>query len=183
MMMSLTTTITSIRMDLTAAALHHGIDSESIQASDEFEYIATVRASHKIKGFVFAPFVERGGGIRIVCALATNALEVHSIVKKIGTTKGSDNPSITYTATKLSTLDMYGHPTGVRSISLSSDDILGLYCLKERRKGMERGESVLPTIALPLLRALLARHRTMASVRHFYRVIRTSSLALEKGTC
>mmetsp|Transcript_16589 Transcript_16589/g.36027 ORF Transcript_16589/g.36027 Transcript_16589/m.36027 type:complete len:1151 (-) Transcript_16589:52-3504(-) len=107
-----------------AAALHQGIDSESIQASDEFEYIATVRASHKIKGFVFAPFVERGGGIRIVCALATNALEVHSVVKKVGTAKGSDNPSITYIASKLSTLDMYGHPTGVRSISLSSDDIL-----------------------------------------------------------
>ena len=107
-----------------AAGLNAGIDPESIQASDEFEYITTVRASHKIKGFTFAPFIERGGGIRVVCALATNALEVHSVVKKTEKVKGSDTPNIVYTSNKLSSLDMYGHPTGVRSISLSSDDVL-----------------------------------------------------------
>jgi U3 small nucleolar RNA-associated protein 12 len=107
-----------------AAGLNAGIDPESIQASDEFEYITAVRASHKIKGFTFAPFIERGGGIRIICALATNALEVHSVVKKSEKVKGSDTTNIVYSANKLSTLDMYSHPTGVRSISLSSDDVL-----------------------------------------------------------
>lgn len=106
------------------AGLSAGIDPESIQASDEFEYITTIRASHKIKGFTFAPFIERGGGIRVVCALATNALEVHSVAKKVEKVKGSDTANIVYSADKLSSLDMYGHPTGVRSISLSSDDVL-----------------------------------------------------------
>ncbi len=106
------------------AGLNAGIDPESIQASDEFEYITTIRASHKIKGFTFAPFIERGGGIRVVCALATNALEVHSVAKKVEKVKGSDTTQIVYSANKLSSLDMYGHPTGVRSISLSSDDVL-----------------------------------------------------------
>lgn len=106
------------------AGLNAGIDPESVQASDEFEYITTIRASHKIKGFTFAPFIERGGGIRVVCALATNALEVHSVAKKVEKVKGSDTTQIVYSANKLSSLDMYGHPTGVRSISLSSDDVL-----------------------------------------------------------
>lgn len=58
------------------------LDPETLKASDEFEYYGTARASHKIRGFTFVPYKERDGGIRIVCALSTNALETLSLVKK-----------------------------------------------------------------------------------------------------
>lgn len=61
------------------------IDPESLKASDEFEYYGTARASHKIRGFSFVPYKERGGGVRIVCALSTNALETVSLVKRKNT--------------------------------------------------------------------------------------------------
>lgn len=58
------------------------LDPEQIKASDEFEYYGTVRASHKVKGFIFVPYKESGGGIRIVCSLSTNSLEQHSLTRK-----------------------------------------------------------------------------------------------------
>lgn len=57
------------------------LDPEIIKASDEFEYFGTARASHKVKGFTFVPYKEKGGGIRVVCSLSTNALEQHSLVR------------------------------------------------------------------------------------------------------
>lgn len=98
-------------------------DELSIMASDEFEYITTLHASHKIKAFSFVPYLERKGNIRVVCALSNNALEVHSISKRA---EADENQQITthFDSHIVSSLDMYGHPTGIRSISLSSDDIL-----------------------------------------------------------
>ena len=93
-------------------------DLDQIQASDEFEYATTIRASHKIKAFKFTPYLEKKGGIRVVCALATNALEVHSVAKE----KAGDEQQ--YKSSIVSSMDMYGHPTGIRSIALSSDDVL-----------------------------------------------------------
>jgi len=93
-------------------------DLDQVQASDEFEYVTSIRASHKIKGFKFAPYMEKRGGIRVVCALGTNALEVHSVSKDV---PANDQQYKTHV---VSSLDMYGHPTGIRSIALSSDDIL-----------------------------------------------------------
>lgn len=93
-------------------------DLDEIQASDEFEYITTIRASHKIKAFKFAPSIEKKGGIRVVCALGTNALEVHSIAM------GTNEEQQSYVTNVVSSMDMYGHPTGIRSIALSSDDVL-----------------------------------------------------------
>jgi len=92
---------------------------EAVKAMDEFEFRGTVRAAHKIRGFAFAPFRERGGGIRIVVASSTNALEVHSLPRP---PKGAHGAIVT--AERVSSLDMYGHPTGIRSVSLSSEDSL-----------------------------------------------------------
>ena len=93
-------------------------DLEQIQATDEYEYITTVRASHKIKAFKFTPYLEKKGGIRIVCALGTNALEVHSIAKE------GEEKDAKFKSSVVSSIDMYGHPTGIRSIAISSDDVL-----------------------------------------------------------
>jgi WD40 repeat protein len=59
----------------------HNVDPESIKTSDEFEYMATVRASQKLRGFRFC-VREKGELCRIVCALATNALETHTVSRK-----------------------------------------------------------------------------------------------------
>ena len=58
------------------------LDPSMVKASDEFEYFGTTRASHKVKDFIFVPLKEKGGGVRLVCSLATNALEVHSLTRK-----------------------------------------------------------------------------------------------------
>lgn len=93
------------------------LSPEMVKAMDEFEFRGTIRATHKIRGFAFTPSSERGGGIRVVVALATNALEVHSLPKPSRQAQGSP-----VTSEKVSALDMYGHPTGIRSVSLSSED-------------------------------------------------------------
>ncbi|KAL7428600.1 hypothetical protein ACHAXH_001719 [Discostella pseudostelligera] len=92
---------------------------EAIKAMDEFEFRGTIRTAHKIRGFAFAPFQERGGGIRVVVALATNALEVHSLPKP-----PKQNPGAPGAGDKVSSLDMYGHPTGIRSAVLSTEDTM-----------------------------------------------------------
>eukprot|EP00986_Skeletonema_menzelii_P011964 scaffold6338_cov152-Skeletonema_menzelii.AAC.8 len=92
------------------------LSPDTVKAMDEFEFCGTIRATHKIRGFAFTPALERGGGIRVVVALATNALEVHSLPKP------SKNTQVAVTSEKVSVLDMYGHPTGIRSVSLSSED-------------------------------------------------------------
>ena len=63
-------------------SLEQALSPEQIKASDEFEYFGTIRASHKVKGFIFVPYKEAGGGVRLVCSLSTNALEVHSLISK-----------------------------------------------------------------------------------------------------
>ncbi len=92
---------------------------EAIKAMDEFEFRGTIRTAHKIRGFAFAPFQERGGGIRVVVALATNALELHSLPKP-----PKHYPGAPVIGDKVSALDMYGHPTGIRSVVLSSEDAM-----------------------------------------------------------
>ena len=95
------------------------LSPEAVKAMDEFEFRGTIRAAHKIRGFAFAPYQERGGGIRVVVALATNALEVHSLPKP-----PKQSPDAPVTGEKVSSLDRYGHPTGIRSVVLSSDDTM-----------------------------------------------------------
>lgn len=60
------------------------IDPELIKASDEFEYIGSARASHKVKGFSFVPWKESGSVVKVVCALTTNAIEVVALKKTKG---------------------------------------------------------------------------------------------------
>lgn len=62
------------------------LSPEGVCASDEFDFLGVVRASHKVRGFVFARADKnkRGGAVaaKLIVSLATNALEVHSIKVK-----------------------------------------------------------------------------------------------------
>lgn len=104
-------------------------NQDQIKASDEYEYITTVRCSHKAKAFHFSPHHEKNGGIRIICALATNCFEVHSV-----SNENKEGSNSEFKAKLVSTLDMYGHPTGIRSVSLSSDDVLACSVSKNATK-------------------------------------------------
>ena len=64
------------------------LSTENICASDEFAYLGMVRASHKVRSFVFAPASERGGGTRIILSLATNSIEIHSVQRKFNKDDG-----------------------------------------------------------------------------------------------
>ncbi len=101
------------------------LDDDLIKASDEFEFLTTIRSSSKIKAFTFNPAKDKKGGIRLVLALASNALEVHSMhTRKEEDTRKPSNAMTIYESKLISTSDMYGHPTGIRSITLASDDSL-----------------------------------------------------------
>eukprot|EP00566_Odontella_aurita_P000128 CAMPEP_0113575636 /NCGR_PEP_ID=MMETSP0015_2-20120614/27810_1 /TAXON_ID=2838 /ORGANISM="Odontella" /LENGTH=895 /DNA_ID=CAMNT_0000478901 /DNA_START=132 /DNA_END=2816 /DNA_ORIENTATION=+ /assembly_acc=CAM_ASM_000160 len=95
-----------------AGAIAPQHDVEAVSAQDEFEYLATIRASHRLRGFSFLPTRK---SIRVACALSTNSIEVHAVKKVKGTAD-------VYEATRVRSSDMYGHPTGIRSLALSSDD-------------------------------------------------------------
>eukprot|EP00590_Aulacoseira_subarctica_P012017 CAMPEP_0172437120 /NCGR_PEP_ID=MMETSP1064-20121228/72081_1 /TAXON_ID=202472 /ORGANISM="Aulacoseira subarctica , Strain CCAP 1002/5" /LENGTH=782 /DNA_ID=CAMNT_0013185565 /DNA_START=1381 /DNA_END=3727 /DNA_ORIENTATION=+ len=90
---------------------------DSIKATDEFEFVGILTGSQKIKSFTFSTgLLERGTVARVVLALTTNALEIHTV--SLYPTQGTTGMK------RLTTLDMYGHPTGIRSISLSSDETM-----------------------------------------------------------
>ena len=61
-------------------------DPELLQASDEFEYLVTIRTTAKIRGFSFYPKDTRHNHnvelCRVVCALGSNTLETYSIQKR-----------------------------------------------------------------------------------------------------
>ena len=143
--------------DVHGPAEDRALDPEAIKASDEFEYLASISASHKVRSFGFAPHRESGQLVRVVCALATNALETFALVRdktRYGRHKtiiflrlfwsyrARQSPSRSnpvrgvlaffrcrspknpraVVAEKLPTLDVAGHPTGIRAVALSSDD-------------------------------------------------------------
>ena len=109
------------------------LDPETIHASDEFEFVELIRATHKIRSFCFLTTTNSGskkGTVQIACALSTNALETHQLVlaaTKKKTQQGSNS-------SRASLLDMYGHSTGIRSIALSSDDAVACTVSKNTTK-------------------------------------------------
>lgn len=53
---------------------------DAIKASDEIQLLGIIQGSQKIKSFTFSPTLERGKTVaRIILALTTNALEIHTI--------------------------------------------------------------------------------------------------------
>jgi len=112
------------------------MDVEQLKASDEFEYIGSVRASHKVKGFTFAPSQDlKSHGVLVLCSLATNALEIHFVTKRKSKTNiNRDTSEEPYSIENVSTLDFYGHSTGVRSIAITGDDSLACTVSKSDAK-------------------------------------------------
>ncbi|KAF9498450.1 WD-repeat-containing protein [Pleurotus eryngii] len=95
-----------------------GVDtgSEEVKLVDLFEPYLVIRATGKVRSFDFGPDSGTKGGAQILTSLANNALEIYTIPQPTKA-KGS-LPE----ATRTSTVDLPGHRTDVRTLSLSSDD-------------------------------------------------------------
>lgn len=93
-------------------------ESSEIELADLFTPYLVVRASGKVRSFDFGDEEYNAkGNTNIFLALATNALEVYSLPPP---TKGEGQPE----ATRTLSVELPGHRTDVRTLCLSSDDIL-----------------------------------------------------------
>ncbi|KAG6902304.1 hypothetical protein C0995_001914 [Termitomyces sp. Mi166 len=92
-----------------------GKNDEEIKLVDLFTPYLVVRASGKIRSFDFGGDVTSNRPLQIMTALASNAIEVYNIPQP---TKSKDIPE----AVRSFSVDLPGHRTDVRTLSLSSDD-------------------------------------------------------------
>lgn len=112
-------------------------DEVEVKLADLFTPYLVVRASGKIRSFEFGTddILHKSGTqvscsilpeinsnfsqyIQLFTALASNALEVHNIPLPTKAKEGTPE------ATRIYTVDLPGHRTDVRTLSLSSDDLL-----------------------------------------------------------
>ncbi|KAF8897438.1 WD40-repeat-containing domain protein [Infundibulicybe gibba] len=100
--------------------LSNGEEDTEVTLVDLFTPHLIVRGSGKIRSFDFPLNDSARGTIQLFLALSSNALEVYNVPPP---TRAKDAPS---EATRLFSIDIPGHRTDVRTLSLSSDDqILG----------------------------------------------------------
>jgi len=130
-----TNQVTSSIWESTSYLTNEGVDNQqtnplAMQLSDELEYLYTIREKSKIKSFAFNPVdkaVESSKielvdkvvkqSVRGLVSLVTNCLAVYDI------------PIVaTIEPTKLSTLELQGHRSDVRGVSISSDGLLIATC-------------------------------------------------------
>ncbi|KII95241.1 hypothetical protein PLICRDRAFT_34085 [Plicaturopsis crispa FD-325 SS-3] len=94
-------------------------DDDEIKLVDLFTPYTVVRASGKIRSFAFPPDESGGkGGTHLLMALASNSLEVYTIPPP--TKSKEEIPE----ATRTFSVNLPGHRTDVRTLSISSDDLL-----------------------------------------------------------
>ncbi|RCH87615.1 hypothetical protein CU097_004334 [Rhizopus azygosporus] len=94
--------------------------SEEITPEDEFASEYLIRTPAKVRSFDFSPAtnVEKAGQLQIVVSLSNNALEAYTIPIAEKKSEESNEPS------KLYSLDVPGHRSDIRTLTLSSDDEL-----------------------------------------------------------
>jgi U3 small nucleolar RNA-associated protein 12 len=95
--------------------------SDEIEAEDEYTTECLVRTPAKVRSFDFAPVidVEKAGQMQIVTSLNNNTIEAYNIpVTAEKKTEESEEPS------RLYSIDVPGHRSDIRTLTLSSDDEL-----------------------------------------------------------
>lgn len=93
-------------------------DAEKVEVADLFTPYLIVRATGKIKSFALPEETRTKSATQIFFALSNNALEVYDVPEY---TKSKENPP---ESARLFSLDLPGHRTDVRTLSLSSDDTI-----------------------------------------------------------
>ncbi|KAL1919761.1 uncharacterized protein VTP21DRAFT_1692 [Calcarisporiella thermophila] len=94
---------------------------ENIAASDEIAPYQIIRTPAKVRSFDFAPVQEgeRSGFIKVLVALMNNSLEVYNVALP-PKSKSEEIPD----PSKIYSVDLQGHRSDIRTVSLSSDDEL-----------------------------------------------------------
>ncbi|KAJ3180345.1 hypothetical protein HDU85_004050 [Gaertneriomyces sp. JEL0708] len=91
-------------------------DEPVLTVTDEIPRVAHIRCAAKVRSFDFAPSAKHRGSkdssLQILCALTNNSLEVHA-----ADIENKEQPTRLVT-----TLEMPGHRSDVRTLALSSDD-------------------------------------------------------------
>ncbi|KAK0468320.1 WD40-repeat-containing domain protein [Desarmillaria tabescens] len=98
--------------------LNEGTEEKDVALVDLFTPHVVVRASGKIRSFDFGGEGTAGKGVQILLALSSNAIEVYNIPPPVKSKEGPEE------AIRLFSVDLPGHRTDIRSLSLSSDDQL-----------------------------------------------------------
>ncbi|OBZ76824.1 putative WD repeat-containing protein C3D6.12 [Grifola frondosa] len=94
-------------------------EDKEVQLVDLFTPYVVVRASGKVRSFDFEDEAANAkGNAQLFVALANNALEVYNIPPPTKSKDGSPEPTRVYS------VDLPGHRTDVRTLCLSSDDML-----------------------------------------------------------
>ncbi|KAF1314370.1 Wd repeat-containing protein 3, partial [Globisporangium splendens] len=91
-------------------------DEHENSATDEFELLCIVRASHKIKSFAFSPDVAKDGTSSLLAGLQNNSIETFTLSPRA--------TEIDARYAKSHAITLSGHRSDVRSVSVSSDDQL-----------------------------------------------------------
>ncbi|KAG8778743.1 hypothetical protein FRC16_003725, partial [Serendipita sp. 398] len=94
-----------------------GKEDKDIQLVDLYTPYLIIRTNGKIRSFNFVANDTGSKGVQIFIALSTNAVEVHSIPNP---SKSKEVPE----STRMYSLDLPGHRTDIRSVSLSNDEQL-----------------------------------------------------------
>ncbi|PBL02509.1 WD-repeat-containing protein [Armillaria gallica] len=98
--------------------MNEDTEEKDVTLADLFTPHVIVRAGGKIRSFDFGGEDTAGKGVQILLALSSNAMEVYNIPPPV---KSKDGPG---EAVRLFSVDLPGHRTDIRSLSLSSDDQL-----------------------------------------------------------
>ncbi|KAI0269170.1 WD-repeat-containing protein [Gloeopeniophorella convolvens] len=95
-----------------------GDNPDKVELEDLFKPHVIVRATGKIRSFSFPTEVPSKSAAQVCLALSNNAIEVYNVPEP---TKAKE---VVPEAARLYSLDLPGHRTDIRTISLSSDDTL-----------------------------------------------------------
>jgi U3 small nucleolar RNA-associated protein 12 len=86
-----------------------GESSPTLVATDELEFLTTLRTTAKVRGLCFSGEVI-DGAVRVVLSLGNNSLELHAVSLE------------SKECTRLLTVEALGHRSDVRALALSGDD-------------------------------------------------------------
>ncbi|KAH6560029.1 hypothetical protein BASA50_003229 [Batrachochytrium salamandrivorans] len=102
------------------------VDVVEAKLSDRYPKSAVIRCTSKVTSFDFCPSsvattsaVKQNVALKIVCALSNNSIEAYDLTDAADAAKSGEASSRLIT-----TVDLAGHRSDIRSLSLSSDDEL-----------------------------------------------------------
>lgn len=119
---------------LDAKAPGGSLPATSVTLTDHMELLHTIRCASRVRGFSFSPHVTQssvaGSSVKALVGLITNSLEVYSVPLG-GNSREEESQAAAAPPSKVSVIDMHGHRSDVRGVSVSSDGSTVATCSNE----------------------------------------------------